>query len=354
MQQHGDGSTLHRLGDVATWVQDRELGGVMSTVQRHTQWMDAPIVAKCMGTSTFDPRMLRTERATVYLILPHHKLSTLQALLRLWIGSILRMMTQDGGGEAKPVLFLLDESAMLGQMKCVEEAVTQYRKFGAKLWFFWQSLDQMKVCFGDRANVILGNLDIQQYFGVNDFDTADAVSKRLGTTTIATVSVNKTISESQPTFQVGPRQPGSRSESTSITTSELGRRLLLPEEILVLPEQLSLVFVKNLPVIPAELIIYYADKAFKNGRTGKQRRGVGVAAGVGAGVYAGLQPLCRGVRHPIADTLGRAGAERGLWQAVAGGADPPALALPGAPAGALSAPFLPSEASGAAATAYGS
>jgi type IV secretion system protein VirD4 len=282
LQQHEGGSTLRRLGDSAAWVQDRERDSVMSVVQRNTLWMDTPLVAACMGRSTFNPQVLRRGRATIYLVLPHDKLSIMQSLIRVWIGSLLRMMTQDGGTEKNPVVFFLDESAMLGQMRILEEACTQYRKFGVKLWFFWQSLDQMKVCFGERANIILGNMDTQQYFGINDNDTAEAISKRIGTTTITTYSENRTKGRSRPIGQVGPHaEAGTQSESTSITTSEQARRLVLPEQVLVWPEHSSFLFHKNLPVIPAELVVHYADPEFTQGRTGR-KHDVGVIAGVGA------------------------------------------------------------------------
>jgi type IV secretion system protein VirD4 len=280
MTQHAEGSTMRRLGDMAGWLQDRELWSVMSNVQRHTTWMDTQLVADCMGRSTFNPNVLRTGKATVYLILPHNKLSILHGLIRLWIGSIMRLLTRPGADVSHSVLFLLDESSMLGHMRVLEDAVTQYRKFGIKLWFFWQSIDQMKECFGERANVILGNMDTQQYFGINDPESAEAISKRMGDATIVTMSRNKTVSHSQPTGHVGPQQQaGSLSNSTSITTNELGRRLLKPEEILTLPEGVSLVFHKNLHVIPAWQVYHYADREFKRGGTGRQP-GLGLAAGV--------------------------------------------------------------------------
>jgi type IV secretion system protein VirD4 len=211
-------------------------------------------------------------------------------LLRLLIGSIMRMLTRYNSN-ANNVLFLLDESAMLGQMRCLEEACTQYRKFGIKLWFFWQSLDQMKVCFGDQANVILGNMDTQQYFGLNDYETAEAISKRIGECTIFTQSENRTIGYTRPTGHVGPHnQAGSRSESTSITTTPQGRRLYKPEEILVMPQSMALVFHKNLPPIRTSQIVSYADREFTDGRTGRQR-GVGVPAGLAAACTLGVGVL---------------------------------------------------------------
>lgn len=280
LKQHDHGSLLRRLGDTASWLKDRELASVMSTVQRHTKWMDSPLLAACMGQSTFHPEVLRTQPTTLYIIISHDKLAVWQSYLRLLIGSLLSVLTRHGTKAKRTVLFMLDESAMLGSMRVLEEAVTQYRKYFIKLWFFWQSLDQMKVCFGDRANIILGNMDTQQYFGINDYETAEAISKRIGDTTTVTKSWSRSISRSRPTGQVGPhQQPGSISESATENTSELRRRLRTPEEIMGMEPTQSLVFHMHLPVIPATLIRFFEDKEFTNGRTGRQQ-GVNLAVAV--------------------------------------------------------------------------
>src|SRR5262249_31178851 len=59
----------------------------------------------------------------------------------------------------------------------------------------------------------------------------------------------------------GP-QPGSYSWSRSITTSEIAHRLFRPERILTLPEDVGLVFHRNLPVIPVKLVKYDLDAEF--------------------------------------------------------------------------------------------
>ena len=39
-----------------------------------------------MARSSFDPRRIRHEPTTVYLILPFDRLATQSALMRLWVG----------------------------------------------------------------------------------------------------------------------------------------------------------------------------------------------------------------------------------------------------------------------------
>jgi type IV secretion system protein VirD4 len=246
------------------------------------EFCDAPPVQRCLATSSFDPRVLRSGRASLYLCLPHSKVQTLAPLMRLWVGTLLRVLSSDKTGERDKVLFLLDEAAHLGRMSILEDAVTLYRSMGIRLWFAFQSLHQVKTTFGDKADTILDNIGTQQFFGVSNFDAAEAISKRIGERTIRLFSANKSWSRSRPTGSTcgpGGPPPGSDSYSESFTTSDAGRPLLRPEEIMLLADDESLVFHNNLPVVATRLIRYYEHRSFKRGGIGKPRR-LGLAAGL--------------------------------------------------------------------------
>ena len=150
------------------------------------------------------------------------------------------------------------------------------RGYGIRLWFFFQSLSQMTEIYGKHAPVILDNLATQQYFGINSFDTAEAISKRMGEQTISLRTDNGGRGRSDPTGS-GPQgpQPGNRSFNTGWSMSPHGRRLFKPEEIMVLPEDMGLIFHRNNSVIVSSMLKYYNAPEFRNGRDGRQ-------AGMGA------------------------------------------------------------------------
>ena len=262
---------LRRLAASLSWLVDRELGSVLASVQRHTNFLDSAAVAASTATSSFDARALRTSRMTVYLCLPPDKLVSLAALNRMWVGSIVRAATMGGANERNPVLFLLDEVGNMGHIQALEDAVTLLRGYGVRLWFIFQSMAQITKCFGDRAPVFLDNIDTQQYFGVNTYESADAISKRLGDATITNESWNRTRGDSRSYGGKG-QEGGNVSSGSSITISEMGRRLLKPEEIMCLPEDLAVIFHRNLPPICARLLRYYDAPEFKRGGTGRCRR----------------------------------------------------------------------------------
>jgi type IV secretion system protein VirD4 len=272
---------IRRLGGLLTWFEGKEQASVLSTFQRHTAFLDSPAVARNIATSSFDPMILRKGKATVYLILPADRLVSLAPLQRMWIGIIMRVITRGAPTEKNPVLWLLDEMAHIGHMQAITDAVTLMRGMGMRIWFFFQSVEQLKLCFGEHAAAVLDNIGTQQYFGITSFDTSDAISKRIGDATIAIRSVSDSTSDSHPAGGSGSNgpAPGSHSTSHSVTSSDIARRLLKPEEILTLPDDVALIFHKNMPVITARLVKYFNAPEFCRGGSGRQRR-LGLAAGV--------------------------------------------------------------------------
>jgi type IV secretion system protein VirD4 len=268
-----------REGGKLSWFDGEELGSVQTTVQRHMEFLDSPAIARHVSCSTFDPRLLVFGRATVYLCLPQDKLKSLAGLQRMWIGMLLKI-TQRIGAERRPVLWMLDEVGHIGHIDALEQAVTLGRGTGTRLWFIFQDHDQVRQCFGDNALTVLGNIGTQQYFGITSYTTAEAVSNRIGETTIRVASDGTTSGDSHDT---GPRQGSSnRSRGSSVTWSNTGRKLYKPEEVLSLDPDTALVLHRNNPVVPARLVKYYDAPEFRKGWTGSygtgRQRSLGLAA----------------------------------------------------------------------------
>jgi type IV secretion system protein VirD4 len=281
-QQAGFFGVLEEMGHSLQWHVDKELGSVMTHAQRFTNIFGAPLVAESTNSTSFDPKELRTGRMTVYLITPADKMTVWAGLQRVWLGSLLRIITRGKPTEKNPVLFLVDECAHIGRMQALEDAVTLMRGMGIRLWLFFQSLDQVKKCFGDNAGTVLDNLATQQYFSINSYETAEAMSKRIGDETIVVTSSGTSSGMQSPTGS-GGKETGNRSRSSSKNFDERERKLLKPEEILTLPEHAAMVFHKNNPVIVCDKIKHYADAAFRQRGTFRRRWGTGRSPGLGLG-----------------------------------------------------------------------
>ena len=260
----GFDGVIEQLGHSLTWHVERELGSVMTHTQIYTNIFESPLVADCTSTTSFDPDQLRRGKMTVYLITPSDKLEVWSGLLRVQLGTLLRVITRGVPTEKTPVLFMVDEAAHIGKMRVLEDAVTLMRGMGVRMWLFFQSIDQLNKVFGERASTVLDNLGTLQFFNITSLETAEWLSKRAGEHTVAvsTAGDNSGTSYSASGGGHASSQRGSNS-GTSVSVSEAGRSLLKPDEILRMGSNASLLFHKNLPVILAERIKYYSDRAFR-------------------------------------------------------------------------------------------
>src|SRR5207302_2971445 len=135
-------------------------------------------------SSSFDPAELRNGKMTVYLVLPPEHMRAQSALLRMWVGSMLRAVVRGGLQEKNKVHFVLDEAASLGHLDALDDAVDKYRGYGVRLQYYLQSFGQLaKLGKEGQGQTLLSNVT-QVFFGVNDKDTAEYVSARLGEETI--------------------------------------------------------------------------------------------------------------------------------------------------------------------------
>lgn len=231
----------------------REAAGVLSGAQRHTHFLDSPRIAAVVGGSDFAFADLRDEVATVFLILPPDRLDTYSRWLRLLVGQSINEMARSSAKPERPVLFLLDEFAALGRLQPIERAMGLMAGYGLQLWPILQDIHQLRSLYGTRAGTFLSNAGVLQAFGVNDYDTAEMLSKTMGRETITC----ETGGESQKDVMLKDPE-----RSLSKTQHLATRNLMDPNEIMKLaPDTLLLMRVGESPLIVKKLR-YYADKEF--------------------------------------------------------------------------------------------
>jgi type IV secretion system protein VirD4 len=250
---------LARMGHQLTRFKDNELASCLTTVSRFLKFLDTIAVAENTKESTFDPGDLVKRATTVYLVLPPEHVRAQQSLLRLWIGTMLRACVKGGLQEKSLVHFVLDEAATLGHMDSLDDAVDKYRGYGVRLQFYYQSIGQLKKCFPDgQEQTLLSNVS-QVYFGVNDKDTAQYVSDRLGEETIIVTSGGTSKGTTRQGSVNGPPTE-SRSFQQSDNFAQQARRLLKPEEVTALPARAAITFTPGVPPVQTTLIRYYEEK----------------------------------------------------------------------------------------------
>lgn len=258
---------LSRMGHQLTHFKDKELASVLTTTNRFLRFLDTLAIAKSTKTSTFSPRELPKGRMTVYLVLPPEHMRAQSALLRMWIGAMLRAVVRGGLQEQNKVHFVLDEAASLGHMEVLDDAVDKFRGYGVRLQFYYQSVGQLKKCWPDGGDQTILSNSTQVYFGVNDQQTAEYVSARLGESTIIVDSGGTTSGGSLQVSNQDSNVTRGSSWSTSHNWAQQARKLLRPEEVVALPERSAITFTPGVPPLHTTLVRYYEEPSLGKGQS---------------------------------------------------------------------------------------
>ena len=243
---------------------DRELGSTLTTTNRFLRFLSTMAVAESTRSSSFDPGRLRNGQDVDLF-------DTSDAALAddnprsFGCGSApcsVQPLVQDLTSGPK-VWWILDEASSLGHLPCLDDAVERLRGFGTRLFFLYQSMGQLEQCFPDgRAQTFLSNMDHSIFFGVNDLQTANAVSERLGMSTVPVWSENGGRSRNRNHGEMG-QSSWSASSNDGYSISETGRKLLTPDEVMNLGERQAIVFTPGVRPFIARLVRYY-EREFRS------------------------------------------------------------------------------------------
>lgn len=221
----GKGRTMHPMvKDLRLWLNEnltskaRSFADIYSFAQQATEFLSNEHVADSFDTSNIDILKLKTNPTSLYLILDMDKLlfvsDNYKPLVRLIITTCM-MGAAAREVASEKLLFMLDEIAQLGNLQYLPNLLSIYRSKGVVVWTIWQNVAQIQANYEKEWQTIIGNCDVQQYFGVNDKETAELVSNAAGNTTIYKEAYSTSSSESR-----SESTSNSRSESHATGTSE--------------------------------------------------------------------------------------------------------------------------------------
>ncbi len=204
---------------------DRVRSGILAQAQSQMHFLESARLAHVMHRSTFSFEELKSDRVSLYLVLPPDRIDACRRWLRLLVGSALRALMQDRSAPTERVLFLLDEFPALGALPPLERAVSLARGYSITCWLLAQDLAQIQTLYPSAWPSFVANAGVVQAFGANDVETASYLSAMLGATTVRVPNVSRSRVADRGLF--GPR--GETRESWG--HSERGRPLLTPDEI---------------------------------------------------------------------------------------------------------------------------
>ena len=113
---------------------EKELSGVLSTVQSKMEIFGSPRLKASLQLRSFTPEELMEGNVSVYLIIPREHLTAYAPWLRLMVTTLYNTISRQAARRPKPkdrILFMLDEFANLGRMQEALDAVSLGRGSGS-------------------------------------------------------------------------------------------------------------------------------------------------------------------------------------------------------------------------------
>ena len=164
---------------------EKERSGVLSTLSSALELWANPLIDSATSTSDFDLRRFKKERTTLYVGVSPNNLHRLRPLLQILYQQATDILTEkepDPKTEPYGVLFLMDEFTSLGRMTQFEQAGAYFRGYRVRFMMIIQDLPQLERHY-ERAglNLFLGMSKVKITFASGDYETAEVISKYLGT-----------------------------------------------------------------------------------------------------------------------------------------------------------------------------
>lgn len=142
------------IADVGEWglaTSDKEWSGIRNSAIEQTKWLNSPefraVLEEGDGTNQIDFSDYLKGLMSVYVCLPAPYFATFNRWLRLVVAAALDTMTKRLAPPERPVRFVLDEVAQLGNLAKIESSLTLSAGYGVQLWGIWQHIKDIERCY---------------------------------------------------------------------------------------------------------------------------------------------------------------------------------------------------------------
>lgn len=212
----------------------RTYNTIMSVLMGRLEKFNLSSISAITSTDTLYIDMLGREKTALYLVVPDNdtSFSFLISILYLQLFKHLEDYADSLVPQVLPihVQFLMDEFANVTLPDDFENTISVARSRGFSFTIILQDLQQLEARFEKHWKSIVSNCDSFLYLGGNSQDTAEYVSKMLGSETIDIRNTGKS---------------SGMHSSYSTNDQKQARELLKPEEIRMLDNDYALLFIRG-------------------------------------------------------------------------------------------------------------
>lgn len=230
---------------------ENTLAGIVATFGTPLLIFQNPRVDLATSANDFDQREVRRERMSIYFKMPPNKLKEGSVLVNLFFDQLLNLNTRVLPSQDKTLkhqcLVLLDEMTSIGKIAMIAQAVSYMAGYNMRLLTIIQNKSQLEDVYGKAgALTLLSNHALMVMYAPSPTVQSDAqeYSEMLGYETVKS------------------RSRTSSMNSSSTSTSDQRRALMLPQEIRELGQTREIVSLENCKPILCDKIRYYEDPDF--------------------------------------------------------------------------------------------
>ena len=230
---------------------ENTLAGIVATFGTPLLFFQNPRVDLATSANDFDLREVRRERMSIYFKMPPNKLKEGSVLVNLFFDQLLNLNTRVLPSQDKTLkhqcLVLLDEMTSIGKVAMIAQAVSYMAGYNMRLLTIIQNKSQLEDVYGKAgALTLLSNHALMVMYAPSPTVQSDAqeYSEMLGYETVKS------------------RSRTSSMQSSSTSTSDQRRALMLPQEIRELGQTRESVSLENCKPILCDKIRYYEDPDF--------------------------------------------------------------------------------------------
>ncbi|RDJ20274.1 TRAG family protein [Bosea caraganae] len=182
-------------------------GGIIATAQQAFQWALDPQMQAVVDHHTFDIADLSSGQTDLFIVLPADERSTILAPYVRWLLSDLFSSIRRHRPRER-ILIMIDEAFVLGRFEALLKGAGELPGYGASIWTFWQSRQQLVEAYGPSgATIFTDTAEVVTLFNLPRANPEEAEhwSKALGTysgfvdSTTRDASTGKPATNSQPT-----------------------------------------------------------------------------------------------------------------------------------------------------------
>lgn len=230
---------------------ENTLAGIVATFGTPLLIFQNPRVDLATSANDFDLREVRRERMSIYFKMPPNKLKEGSVLVNLFFDQLLNLNTRVLPSQDKTLkqqcLVLLDEMTSIGKVAMIAQAVSYMAGYNMRLLTIIQNKSQLEDVYGKAgALTLLSNHALMVMYAPSPTVQSDAqeYSEMLGYETVKSQSRTSSM------------------QSSSTSTSDQRRALMLPQEIRELGQTREIVSLENCKPILCDKIRYYEDPDF--------------------------------------------------------------------------------------------